>query len=403
MNVWPRRCTALRLWAAMCLPLFAAVSHASAQTDRPPGESFVAPAASASSTSILSHDADGRLLVRATRIGQPIRVDGRLDDEAYAAVEPITEFFQQEPSNGEPVSERTEMWLLFDDDNLYVSCRCWDSNPEGIVANDMRRDSSSITNQDSFAVGLDTFNDWRTGYSFTLTAAGALRDGTTTEEGSNFDWNTVFDGKVTRTDAGWFGEMVIPFKSLRYRPGRQQTWAIQLRRNMRRKNEPVYLTKVSPAYGPRAIHHFSDGATVVGLEAPPAALNLEVKPYALSRLTTDLLAKPDPIHRDLDPTGGFDIKYGVTKSLTADFTYNTDFAQVEADEAQVNLTRFNLVFPEKREFFLEGQDIFGFGRNGGGDLGGDAPSLFYSRRIGLNGPKVVPVVAGGRLTGKAGP
>ena len=331
-----------------------------------------------------------------------MRADGRLDEPAYRDVPSIRGLLQQVPRNGAPVSEQTEMWLLFDDDNLYFSCRCADTNPNGIVANDMRRDSTSITNQDGIAIGLDTFNDNRSGYSFTLTAAGALRDGTTNEERSNFDWNTVFDGAATRSDQGWVGEMVIPFKSLRYRPGREQTWGVQLRRNIRSKNEMAYITKVNPAWLQRAIHHYSEAATLVGLEAPPAAHNLEVKPYAMSRLTTDRLARP-AINNDLNPDVGVDVKYGITESLTADLTYNTDFAQVEADEVQVNLTRFSIVFPEKREFFLEGGDIFNFGRSAGGDLGGDAPSIFYSRRIGLSGARPVPVLGGGRLTGKAGP
>ena len=174
-----------------------------------------------------------------------------------------------------------------------------------------------------------------------------MRDGTTSEERANFNWNTVWDGKASRSDRGWITEMAIPFKSLRYRPGREQTWGTQLRRLIVSKNEAAYLTPVSPAWGRRAIHHFSEDAMLVGLEAL-ATRNLEIKPYATSTVTTDRLSRP-PLRNDVDPDGGIDVKYGLTKSLTADFTYNTDFAQVEVDEAQVNLTRFSLVFPEKRQ------------------------------------------------------
>ena len=371
-------------------------AHPEAQAGR--GASGQRPTAAAPA----AQAAADRRVIRATRITQPIRIDGQLDDQAYRDVPPITDFIQQVPANGKPGTERTEMWVLFDDDNIYITCRCLDANASRIVANDMRRDSSNTGGQDNLTVAFNTFNDQRSGFMFTLTASGSLRDGTTTDQGSNFDWNTVFNGGASRSDQGWFGEMAIPFKSLRYPTGRDQTWGIQLRRRLISKNEMTYLTLVSPAWNQQGVHHFSEAATLVGLEAPPAARNIEVKPYAMSRVTTDRLSRP-PVSNHVEPDAGVDVKYALTESLTADLSVNTDFAQVEADEAQVNLTRFSLVFPEKREFFLEGGDIFNFGRNANGDLGGDAPSIFYSRSIGLSGSRVVPVIAGGRLTGKAGP
>jgi hypothetical protein len=387
-----------RRWSLslFCLLALTAAIPAHAQSG---GATF--PGSRDSFASPVSRDTAGRVVVRATRIAQPLRIDGRLDDEAYRLVPPMTEFIQQVPDSGAPVSERTEMWLLYDDDNIYLTCRCWDENPNGIVANDMRRDSSSIITQDGITLAPDTFNTQRSGYSFTLTAVGALRDGMTSAEGSNFDWNTVFDGAASRFERGWIGEMAVPFKSIRYRPGREQTWGIQLRRNIRSKNEQAFITAVNPAWGNGGIRHFEEAALLVGLEAPPPSRNLEIKPYALSSLTTDRVSRP-PRRNDLDPDAGFDVKYGLTEGLTADFTYNTDFAQVEADEAQVNLTRFSISYPEKREFLLESADIFDFGGIGGGSLGGDAPNIFYSRRIGLIGSRIVPVIAGGRLTGRAG-
>jgi hypothetical protein len=220
----------------------------------------------------------------------------------------------------------------------------------------------------------------------------------------------VWSSHTGTFDGGWTVEMAIPFKTLRYRSGDGQVWGLQLRRAIRHKNEWTYLTPVPQNMaGPQALNRVSSGGTLVGLDLPPASKNFEIKPYAISRVTSDNLATPR-VSSDFDPDLGGDFKYGVTANLTADFTVNTDFAQVEVDEQQVNLTRFNLFFPEKRDFFLEGRGVFDFARGGsstgggqGGDGGGgDTPYLFYSRRIGLNANRVIPITAGGRLTGKVG-
>ena len=369
----------------------------------------------ASSTEpVLTRDADGGAVVRATRIKGPIKIDGRLDEEAYLQVTAITEFIQQEPIEGAPASESTQAWVMFDDENLYIACRCGDSHPERILANDMRRDSNNQTQQDQFAFALDTLHDLRNGYTFAVSAIGGLREGDVTDERPNFNWNGVWDAKVTRFEGGWIAEMVVPFKSLRYAPGRDQTWGIQLRRFLASKNERVHISPVALGAGTSAINYMSQAGTLVGLQVPPPGLNFEVKPYGITSVTTDRLSRPE-VHHDLRPDAGIDAKFGVTKSLTLDATYNTDFAQVESDEAQVNLTRFTLSLPEKREFFLEGAGIYAFGSpagaggGGGGARGGmgaggnDAPTIFYSRRIGLSGTREVPVIGGARLTGKAGP
>jgi hypothetical protein len=377
---------------------------------------LVPAALAAQPAAVYSRDGDGRVVVRATRIETPVRVDGRLDDEVYGRVEAITQFVQQDPQEGAPISEKTEAWILYDDHNIYFSCRCWDTHPERIVANDMRRDSPNLRNNDNFAVELDTFHDRRNGFLFYVTPLGGLFDGLTTDErANNSDWNTIWEGKVGRFEGGWIAEIAIPFKSLRYTPGRDQVWGINLRRNIRAKNEWAYIAPVKAAWGQTAIFRVSAAATLLGIEAPPTAKNLEIKPYAISRLTTDLVSRPT-VRNAVEPDAGLDVKYGVTKGLTADLTYRTDFAQVEEDEAQVNLTRFNLSFPEKREFFLEGAGTFNFGTGGSGGSGGpppvpgavqsatagDAPLLFYSRRIGIGGGRPVPIIGGGRLTGKAG-
>jgi hypothetical protein len=315
------------------------------------------------------------------------------------------------PKEGAPSSERTDVWVMFDAVNMYVAARCWDSAPPARwVANEMRRDTNQLRQNDTFGVMFDTFYDRRSGFMFYTNPLGALADYSVIDEGqSNTDWNPVWEVRTGRFDGGWTVEMAIPFKSLRYKSGPAQVWGLQLRRAIRRKNEWTYLTPVPASIGgPQALNRVSLAATLVGLDLPPASRNLELKPYAISRLTTDRLRTP-PVSNDPDGDLGVDLKYGVTANVTADFTYNTDFAQVEIDEQQVNLTRFNLFFPEKRDFFLEGRGIFDFGR--GGAIGGanpvavavtDTPYLFYSRRIGLNGGRVVPIDAGGRLTGKVG-
>jgi hypothetical protein len=347
----------------------------------------------------VARNAQGGVSVRAVRITEPIKVDGKLDEDVYSAVPSISDFIQQDPVEGEPATERTEAWVLFDDRNIYITARLWDSHPEREIANEMRRDGPSILQNETFGVIFDTFYDKRNGFVFYLTPLAGLMDIQITDESnSNRDWNTVWNAVTGKFENGWTVEMVIPFRSLRYKPGPNQVWGINFRRVVRWKNEWSYLAPVPSFLSASALFRVSLAATLTGLEVPSGGLNLEVKPYAISGVRTDRTARP-AISNKGDHDFGFDAKYGVTKSLTADFTYNTDFAQVEDDQQQVNLTRFSLYFPEKREFFLEGQGTYAFG---GGSGSSNTPVLFFSRRIGLNNGKAVPIVAGGRMTGKAG-
>src|SRR6266536_3433157 len=182
-------------------------------------------APAAAQTAVYTRDDAGGVTVRATRIVTPIKIDGRLDEEAYRQVEALTTFIQSEPKQGTPSTERTEAWVMFDDTNLYLACRCWDEHPERMVANEMRRDSPNLRNNDNFAVELDTFHDRRNGFLFSMTPLGAIFDALTIDERTyNSDWNTVWQAKAGRFDGGWVAEMAIPFKSLRYPPGRDQTW-----------------------------------------------------------------------------------------------------------------------------------------------------------------------------------
>ena len=353
------------------------------------------------------------MTVRAVRLTTPLRIDGQLDEEVYASVPAMTDFIQNDPREGAPATEKTDVWIFFDRQNVYVVAKCWETDPTQIVANEMRRDGQ-VFQDDNFAFMFDTFFDRRNGIVFEISASGGRFDGQVTNERQvNRDWNPVWDLKVGRFPGGWTMEAALPFKSLRYRPGQTQIWGFNARRFNRRKNEVSYLTPIAAVHGRTGHFRSSLAATVVGIESPANTRILEIKPYVIASVTSDVNAKP---RLSNDPGGdiGLDVKYGITQNLAADFTYRTDFAQVEADEQQVNLTRFNLSFPEKREFFLENQGIFTFGgATGGGGGGGtnvgvsannqsDAPQLFYSRRIGLNGAREVPLIGGGRLTGRVG-
>jgi hypothetical protein len=345
---------------------------------------------------VVARDETGRATVRAIRLEAPLRLDGRLDEPLYTTIPPIDGFIQQEPLDGQPATEQTEVWIFYDAQNVYVAIRCWDSQPDRILANEMRRDNINIFYNDNVTVAFDTYHDRRSGFFFQTNALGAFRDGLVANEAPNFDWSTVWDVRSQIFEQGWTTEMSIPFKSLRYGEDAAQIWGVNVRRNLRWKNETTHITRIPASYGQGGVFRFSSAATLVGIGPPSGSRKVEVKPYGLSQFSTNREVTP-PLLREFDGEFGSDLKYGLTNSLNLDFTYNTDFAQVEVDEQQVNLTRFSLLFPEKREFFLEGRGIFEFG--GGG---GNTPIVFFSRRIGLHNNRTVPIQGGGRLTGKAG-
>jgi len=360
---------------------------------------------------VISRDEGGKVTVRAIKLTAPLVLDGKLDEEVYAQERSFGGFLQVAPKYGAPETERTEVWVMYDTEYMYVTCRCWDSaSPDEWIANELRRDTNQLRQNDHIGVSFDTFYDRRSAFLFYTNPLGARADYSVVDEGApNSDWNPVWESRTGRFEGGWIVEMAIPFKSLRYRSGPDQVWGFQMRRSVRRKNEWTYLTPVPQILaGPQAFNRISSGGTLVGLDLPAAGKNLEIKPYAIASVTSDRVRTP-PVSNDLTGAVGGDLKYGLTANLTADFTYNTDFAQVEIDEQQVNLTRFSLFFPEKRDFFLEGRGIFDFARGGvTGAVFTSAistsiqPYLFYSRRIGLNRSRVIPINGGGRLTGKVG-
>ena len=356
----------------------------------------------------IARDAADQATLRAVRLSAPLDIDGVLDERIYQALPPASGFIQILPDEGQLASEQTAVWVLFDDDNLYVSARCLSAAPESEwVASDMRRDGTGLGQY--VGIVLDTFYDRRNAVEFVINPLGGRMDGQiTNERGWNQDWNPVWSVRVGRFDGGWTFEAVIPFKSLRYRPGREQVWGFNIERRVVWNNEYSALVPLPASRSFSAIMQISEAATLVGLEVPDAGINLELKPYAIAELNGVRTAAPR-LSNVASGDFGLDVKYGVTENLVADLTVNTDFAQVEADEQQINLTRFSLFFPEKREFFLENQGVFAFGGEAGaGQFAGisNTPILFYSRRIGLHSEggvaHEVPIDAGGRLTGRIG-
>ena len=350
----------------------------------------------------VTRDLQGLATVRAIRLTEPLRVDGQLDEAIYRDAPPASGFLDTEPVSGRPAEERTDVWVFFDDDNVYVVARCWESMPARRVSNEMRRDNGGVLRGDHFAIVFDTFFDRRSAVVLNINSVGGRMDGQVAAEGQyNGDWNPVWRAATANFEGGWSVEAVFPFKTLRYRAGRDQTWGFNARRRVIWNNEISYLSAVPAGTGTNGTTRPALLGTLVGLQAPPAARNIEIKPYTVASVATDRTVTPGRTN-DLGGDVGLDAKVGLTQSLTANLTVNTDFAQVEADEQQVNLTRFSLFFPEKREFFLENYGLFGFGGVAPTSGAGDVPILFYSRRIGLSNGREVPIRGGGRLVGQMG-
>jgi len=341
--------------------------------------------------------------VSAYPVTMPITIDGSLDEDFYRTVQPSSDFIQIEPEDGTAATEKTEMWIGFDRDTLYVAFRLWESRMDRVVAKELRRDNTAIWGGDDVVVFyLDTFNDGRNGVQFVINSIGGRTDGQASNDGAyNGDYNMIWDVSTGRFDGGWIVETAVPFKSLRYQPGADQVWGINVVRTNRWKNELSYLNPVPKERGQAGVHFSSVTGLLQGIVAPSGSANLDLKPYAISNAKGQT-APGRGTNNDLTADVGVDAKYGLTQNLTADLTYNTDFAQVEADQQQVNLTRFSLFFPEKRDFFLENLGMFAFGGASNQASAENMPILFYSRRIGLEAGQPVPIRGGGRLTGRVG-
>lgn len=341
---------------------------------------------------------------RAIPVAMPPTVDGRLDDAGWLAAPSLSGFAQREPRAGQPVSEQTEVRVLRDTEALYVGAWLYDSEPGAITLGQTLRDAS-LNDADAFIVVLDTYLDRQNGFVFATTPAGIEYDGQITGEGQgggpgsgrqqagsgagfNLNWDGSWEVATTRDSAGWYVEMRLPFSTLRYAGSGDQRWGLNFERRIRRNNEQAVWSPVPRQFD---VYRLSLAGTLE-VEAP-ARRQITVSPYVL----TDALRDYEPGRHEttFDPRIGGDAKIGLGQSLTLDLTVNTDFAQAEVDDQQVNLTRFSLFYPEKRAFFLENAGLFAVGAS-------RSAELFFSRRIGLVAGREVPIRAGARITGKLG-
>ena len=340
--------------------------------------------------------------IEAKRASAAPAIDGVLDEAVWQGATVVDSFTQQEPSDGAPATERTEVRVLYDVKYLYIGVRALDSDPRGVIATEMRRDSLQLLEEDNFQIILDTFRDSRSGYMFVTNPLGAKLEQQIFEEGGgnvrgaasniNRDWNGVWDAAAKRTSDGWTAEIAIPMVTVRSPAVDVQTWGVNFMRNIRRKNEQVFWTPIPKPYG---LTRVSQAGTLTGMRDVTRGLDLRVKPFVIAGGRRDRLGRAASSSALRD--AGLDAKYGLTSELTLDVTLNTDFAQAEVDEQQVNLTRFPLFFPEKRDFFLENSGQFTIG-NQGTQRRAD---LFFSRRIGLSETgQPIPILAGARMTGK---
>ena len=344
-----------------------------------------------------------RYHVEPTRIEDGPDLDGVLDEEVWLTAAVIDDFVQQEPAEGDPATERTVVRLMYDAQSLYVGVEAYDSRPDELIATEMRRDSRRLLDEDNFQIILDTFHDSRSGYMFVTSPLGAKLEQQISEEGEggfggnspniNVNWDGVWHVSSRRTDQGWVSEIAIPLVTLRFPQAERQVWGVNFMRNIRRKNEQVFWAPIPRAFN---LTRVSLAGTLSGLSNLSRGMDLRLTPY--------VLAGGEQVRgeRALDGSGfgdvGLDVKYGVSSGLNLDVTLNTDFAQVEVDEQQVNLTRFPLFFPEKRDFFLENAGMFSVKNEGGF---GRLAELFFTRRIGLSDDgQPISIIGGGRLTGK---
>jgi hypothetical protein len=381
------------------------------------GQAPSQPAPPASDIELVTQ-ASGRV-AHAVSVEEPPTLDGDvLGDPVWAAVEPVSGFRQSAPDEGQAATERTAVRVVVTNDTIYFGVVCYDRTPSGIIVSDSRRDSS-MNNADSFQMVLDTFSDKQNGFIFGTTPAGQEYDGQVTDEGGsrslvggagaggftrgsgggfNLNWDGAWQVRASTSEIGWSAEFAIPFRTIRYPAREHQSWGVNFQRNIRRRNETAFWAPLPRQYN---LYRLSMAGQLAGVTTPIGfTSNLQLTPYVVGEFATRDAAP------DRDPLAlgdvGVDLKYSVTSGLTLDATYNTDFAQVEVDNQQINLDRFNLFFPEKRPFFLENAGVFSVNNQGpasGMNLG--QTELFFSRRIGITGAgEQIPILGGARLSGK---
>jgi hypothetical protein len=331
-----------------------------------------------------------------TAITEAITIDGVLDEPIWSAVPKIGDLIQRQPAPGRPPTERTDVTLLSDGDYLYVGVVAYDSEPRRVIGTQMARDAS-LSSDDRVEILLDTFRDQRSAFYFATNPSGALVDGLVASGQLNADWDAIWDVRTRRTDQGWIAEFAIPFKSLSF-PAGQTVWRFNLARHIYRKLEE---DRWSGARLDTQLYQVSEAGEITNLAGLTQGIGLDVRPFLAGRWLY--------VGGQGDPSGkpGLDLFYNITPSLKLTATVNTDFGETEVDARQINLSRFSLLFPEKRSFFLQGAGVFGFASTGPEPAGG-IPAAgadvypFFSRRIGLLGGEEVPIDAGIKLTGTVG-
>ena len=327
-------------------------------------------------------------------VSDKIIIDGFVNEADWSKADSITDFYQTQPIPGLRGTERTVVRVLYDNEFLYVSAVLYDSDPSGIIIQSLEQDFESQDN-DCFAIMLDTFNDDKSGYGFLFNAAGAIKDMYINNDGSSINsaWEGIVNRKTSIQDHGWEIELAFPLTSLRFNPNEgSQDWGINFLRRIRRKGEDIYWSPIEPY---EKLLVVSKGGTLKGLNNIKPGRNLQVKPFVIGNQIN-----VDESSNNSDT--GLDFKFSVTPSLTLDMTYNTDFSQVDSDDERVNLTRFPLFFPEKRDFFLENAGIFEFGDISNytyrmkPERWSRSFTMFHSRRIGLESGSQIPILGGGR-------
>jgi hypothetical protein len=347
-------------------------------------------------------DAEGNRYINIEQTQSEISIDGYLADKDWERTTFQSHFLQREPVYGQEPSEETQVALLRDDDYLYLGIKCYDSSSPDIIANEMRRDAH-IDSDDYFEIVFDTFHDQRNGYYFIINPNGVKRDATLGDEGISFNpnWDGIWDCQTQISDEGWFAEIAIPWKTLRFDSKRDSLWGINFARMIRRKNEHVFWQLISRDAGRSGLFRLSQAGDLYGLSNLQSGGTIEFLPYLLGGLSKDT-----EINSSFNQVKevGLDATFAITSNMNLKLSWNTDFAQVESDQERVNLTRFSLYFPEKREFFLDGADIFNFGsvsRRRSGGVSGNI-NLFYSRSIGILEGHQQPIMGGMKLLGKIG-
>ncbi len=349
---------------------------------------------------------DNEKIVRnltANRIEKNLHIDGKLHENEWKKERFSERFVQWEPEFGKPSAEKTEIALLYNQHFVYIGVRCYDRRPDKIIAHEMRRDAD-LFNDDSFHIIFDTFNDGRNGFYFGINPNACRRDATFSDEGQSFntEWNGIWQCKTDVNKEGWFAEIAIPWETLRFNTADSIIWRFNASRIIRRQNEHAYWQLIHRDASDNSFFRVSQAGILKGLNGIQAGGNIEIEPYILSSFKND--EKTD-FEFNNNTNWGFDSKINFTPNTSLNFTWNTDFAQVEADDEQINLSRFSLYFPEKRDFFLDGAEIFNFGGqsiSGGGWEPDDGIRLFYSRRIGLVDGYQQPIRSGIKMFGKLG-